>query len=117
MQYLYKDGETYYFMNNDNFEQLEVNLKVVKHITKYLEEQMNVTIVTNEGRIIDVVIPEKHVYEIIEADPSIKGDTKSGGDKTAKISTGHVIRVPLFIKVGERVIVNTTTGDYVSREK
>ena len=117
MQYLYNEGETYYFMDMETFDQMEINKSILQHTLKFLVENMNVQVVLNEGRILDVVLPEKLSFEVIEAEPAIKGDTKSGGDKLAKIETGYELRVPLFIEAGERIVINTTTGDYVSREK
>lgn len=117
MQYLYSEGDTYYFMDMETYDQMEIDKKILEHTLKFLKENMNVTVVLNEGRILDVVLPEKVAYEVIEAEPAIKGDTKSGGDKLAKIETGYELRVPLFIEPGERIVINTTTGDYVSREK
>lgn len=117
MQYLYNEGETYYFMDMETFDQMEINKSILQHTLKFLVENMNVQVVLNEGRILDVVLPEKLSFEVIEAEPAIKGDTKSGGDKLAKIETGYELRVPLFIEAGERIVINTTTGDYASREK
>ena len=117
MQFLYNDGDTYYFMDMETYDQIEVNKKILEHNLKYLIENMNVQIISNEGRILDIVVPEKVTLEVIEAEPAIKGDTKSGGDKNAKVQTGYELRVPLFIEPGERIVINTSTGQYVSREK
>ena len=116
-QYSYSAGDVYYFMDMETFDQMEINKSILQHTLKFLVENMNVQVVLNEGRILDVVLPEKLSFEVIEAEPAIKGDTKSGGDKLAKIETGYELRVPLFIEAGERIVINTTTGDYVSREK
>lgn len=117
MQYLYNEGETYYFMDMETYDQMEINKKIIEHNLKFLKENMNVQVVLNEGRILDVVLPEKIVLEVVEAEPGLKGDTKSGGDKLSKVETGYELRVPLFIEPGERIVINTSTGDYVSREK
>lgn len=117
MQFLYSEGDVYFFMDMETYEQLEVQKEVIEDSLKFLIENTIIQIVMNEGRIIGVNLPEKMVFEIIECEPGIKGDTKSGGDKTATIETGAVIRVPLFIEVGDRVIVGTQSGNYVSREK
>ncbi len=117
MQYLYSEGETYYFMDMETFEQLEVQKSVIGNQLRYLVENTELTLVMYEGAIIGINLPEKMSFEVIEAEPAIKGDTRSGGDKVAKIETGFDLRVPIFIEAGERIIVNTTTGDYVSREK
>lgn len=117
MQFLYSEGDVYYFMDVKSYEQLEVSKKVLEDQLKFLVENMVVTVVTHSGTIIGINIPEKHVFDVVDAEPGIKGDTRSGGDKLATISTGYSVRVPLFIEAGERIIINTTTGDYVSREK
>ncbi len=117
MQYLYSEGETYYFMDMETFEQLEVQKSVIGNQLRFLVENTELTLVMYEGAIIGINLPEKMSFEVIEAEPAIKGDTRSGGDKVAKIETGFDLRVPIFIEAGERIIVNTTTGDYVSREK
>ncbi len=117
MQFLYSESDTFYFMDLETYDQLEVNRKVVSSQLKYLVENSNVQIVSNEGRILAINVAEKMGFEVIEADPCIKGDTRSGGDKMAKIETGYELRVPIFIEAGERIIVNTNTGEYVSREK
>lgn len=115
MQYLYLDGINYVFMNMETYDQLEVNKDILKKESKFLIENMEIQLIMFEGKIIDVVLPEKIEYKIIECEPNIKGDTKSGGDKNAKIETGYKLRVPLFIEQGEKIIVNTSTGQYVSR--
>ncbi len=117
MQYLYNEGNTYYFMDMETYDQMEIDKKIIEHTLNFLKENMNVQVVLNEGRILDVVVPEKIALEVIEAEPAIKGDTKSGGDKLAKVETGYELRVPLFIEPGEKIIINTSTGNYVSREK
>jgi elongation factor P len=117
MQYLYSEGDTFYFMDLDTYDQIEVGRKTVADQLKYMVENATVQIVSNEGRIIAINVAEKLSLEVIEAEPGIKGDSKSGGDKMAKVETGYELRVPLFIEAGERIIINTTTGQYVSREK
>lgn len=115
MQYLYKENEIYNFMDMETYEQLEVKRSFVEDSLKYLTENLIVNIVMNEGRIIGINVPEKVELEIIECQPSIKGDTKSGGDKTGTLETGFDIRIPLFIERGNKIVVNTATGQYVSR--
>lgn len=115
MQYLYSEGDIYYFMDMETYEQLEVQKNYVEDNLKYLIENLMVTIVMYEGRIIGINVPEKVTLKIAECEPSIKGDTKTGGDKMATLETGYDIRVPLFIEAGESVVVNSATGQYVSR--
>ncbi|MGL5020421.1 MAG: elongation factor P [Mycoplasmatales bacterium] len=117
MQYLYAEGDTFYFMDLETYDQIEVGRKSVDHQLKYLVENDTVQIVSNEGRIIDINVKEKIAFEVIEAEPGIKGDSKSGGDKIVKISTGYELRAPLFVEVGDKIVINTASGQYVSREK
>ncbi len=117
MQFLYSEGETYYFMDMETYDQLEVNKDVIGDQLRFLIENTELTLVMYEGTIIGINLPEKMAFEVIEAEPAIKGDTRSGGDKMAKIETGYDLRVPIFIEAGERIILNTATGEYVSREK
>ena len=117
MQYLYSENETYYFMDMKTYDQIEVQKIAVATNLKYLIENMIVTIISYEGRILDINVAEKITLEVIEAEPGLKGDTKGGGDKMAKVQTGYDLRVPLFIEPGDKIIINTSTGAYVSREK
>lgn len=117
MQFLYSEGDTYFFMDLETYDQLEVDKKIIGENLKYLVENNTITLVMHEGAIIDILLPEKLAFEVIEAEPAIKGNTVSGGDKMAKIETGYELRVPIFIEPGERIIVNTVNGNYVSREK
>ncbi len=115
MQFLYLEGSTYNFMDTTTYEQLGVDAEVIGDAKKYLVENLIITLVMNEGEIIGVNLPEKMEIEVTDCEPAIKGDTKSGGDKNATLETGVDIRVPLFIEPGEKIIINTTTGQYVSR--
>lgn len=115
MQYLYSEGDIYYFMDMETYEQLEIPSKTIADAKKFLIENLVITVVMNEGRIIGINLPEKIEITIKDCEPAIKGDTKSGGDKNATLETGVDIRVPLFIETGEKVIVNTSTSQYVSR--
>lgn len=117
MQFLYSEGETYYFMDMETYDQLEVQKDVIGNQLRFLIENTELTLVMYEGKIIGINLPEKMAFEVIEAEPAIKGDTRGGGDKMAKIETGYDLRVPLFVAAGDRIILNTATGEYVSREK
>lgn len=115
MQYLYSEGNIYYFMDTETYEQLEIEKVILEDNLKFLAENMVVSVVMNEGKIIGVNLPEKVELEVADAEPAIKGDTKRGGDKNATLETGYDIRVPLFIEPGDRIVVNTERGEYVSR--
>ena len=117
MQYLYSDGEFWHFMVPDTFEQYAADAKAVAEAKPWLKEQdlCQVTLWNNSPL---VVAPPNFVeLEIVRTDPGIRGDTASGGVKPAELSTGAVVRVPLFVEEGEVVRVDTRSGEYVSRVK
>jgi elongation factor P len=117
LAYLYNDGEFYHFMNNETFEQVAASEKAVGDMKKWLVEQDTCTITLwNEDPI--VVTPPNFVeIEVTDTDPGLKGDTAGTGGKPATLATGALIRVPLFIQIGEVVKVDTRNSEYVSRVK
>jgi len=117
MQYLYTDGEFWHFMTPDTFEQYAADARAVGDTSKWLTEQdvCQITLWNNSPLIVEP--PNFVELEITETDPGIRGDTASGGVKPAKLSTGAVVRVPLFVEQGEVVKVDTRSGEYVSRVK
>jgi elongation factor P len=117
MQYLYTDGEFWHFMVPDTFEQYAADSAAVGDASKWLTEQdvCQITLWNNEPLI--VAAPNFVELEITETDPGVRGDTASGGVKPATLSTGAVVRVPLFIEQGEVIKVDTRTAEYVSRVK
>ena len=115
LAYLYADGEFWHFMNNDTFEQVAADEKATSDAVKWLKEGDLCTITFWNGNPISVVPPNFVELEITETDPGLKGDTAGTGGKPATLATGAVIRVPLFVQIGEVVKVDTRTGDYVSR--
>lgn len=118
MEYLYSDGEFYHFMVTDgSFEQYAADAKAVGDTTKWLKEQDVYTVTLFNGAPLSVSPPNFVVLEIVETDPGLKGDTAQGGSKPAKLSTGAVVSVPLFLSVGEIIKVDTRSGEYVSRHK
>ena len=117
MQFLYADGEMWHFMDQDTFEQYAANEAAIADAKNWLKDQdiCQVTLWNNEPI---VVIPPNFVeLEVIETDPGLRGDTASGGIKPAKLSTGAVVRVPLFIEEGEILKIDTRSKEYVSRVK
>ncbi|MEJ2416174.1 MAG: elongation factor P [Exilibacterium sp.] len=115
MEYLYNDGEFWHFMEPDTFEQFQADATVVGDAAKWLKEQ-DVSVVTLYNGSPLAVTPPNHVeLEIIETDPGLKGDTAQGGTKPATLSTGAVIKVPLFLSQGEVVRVDTRIGEYLGR--
>ncbi len=115
MQYLYLDGENLVFMDSENYEQLPIPADVVADARKFLKENTEVDILFWRGNPINIDLPSFVEVEITQCDPGLKGDTASGATKPATVETGAVIQVPLFIKEGERVRVDTRTGEYSER--
>ncbi|MEM6445844.1 MAG: elongation factor P [Cyanobacteria bacterium J06642_2] len=116
MQYLYPEGEDYVFMDMETYDQISLNTEQIGETVKYLKEEMGVGILRWGERIIDVELPTSVVLEVTETDPGVKGDTATGGTKPAKVETGAEIQVPLFIKVGEKIKIDTRNDSYLGRE-
>ena len=115
MEYLYTDGEFWHFMNNETFEQVAADEKALGDALKWLVENDVCTLTIWDGRPIVVTPPNFVELEITDTDPGLKGDTAGTGGKPATLSTGAVVRVPLFVQVSEVIRVDTRTGEYVSR--
>jgi elongation factor P len=115
VQYLYGDGEQYHFMDTETFEQFALNESAVSEAIKYLKENDVVDLLTYSGEPIDIELPISVTLEVAETDPGLKGDTASGGTKPATMETGVVVSVPLFINIGDRLRIDTRTGDYIER--
>ncbi|NTW14827.1 MAG: elongation factor P [Candidatus Moranbacteria bacterium] len=114
-QFLYPEGDEYHFMDSESYEQFAIPAGTLGDATKYLIEGTEVTVLNYAGRAINVELPVKMEFEVKEAPPGIKGDTASGGDKVVVLENGLTVTVPLFINAGDRLIVNTEKGTYVSR--
>ncbi|MFT5502033.1 MAG: elongation factor P [Woeseiaceae bacterium] len=117
MQYLYSDGEFWHFMVEDTFEQFAADEKAVGDASDWLKEQDVCQITLWNNAPLLVAPPNFVELEIVDTDPGVRGDTASGGGKPASLSTGAVVRVPLFIEQGEIIRVDTRSGEYVSRVK
>lgn len=115
MQFLYREGQTYFFMNSSDYSQLEVNEDILGETAKYLKDGLDLTISTYNGDIIGIDLPEKIAYEIIETAEAVKGNTSGNAMKDATIETGLVVKVPLFIDLGEKIIITTRDGKYGGR--
>jgi elongation factor P len=115
MQYLYTDGRSWTFMDQDTYEQIEADANAVGDGKQWLKEEDICLVTLWEGNPIVVTPPNFVVQEITETDPGVKGDTSGGGNKPATTETGAVVRVPLFVQIGEKIKIDTRTGEYVSR--
>ncbi|SDY89038.1 MULTISPECIES: elongation factor P [Tindallia] len=115
MQYLYNDGEFYYFMDNETFEQFPLTEDIVSGAIEFLKENDTATVRFYQGKAFQLEAPNFVELKIIETEPGVKGDTASNVTKTAKVETGAVIHVPLFINEGDNVRVDTRSGEYMSR--
>jgi translation elongation factor P len=115
MQFLYSMGNTYYFMNMDDYEQIEVDGDALGVEKNYLKENMNINIATYEGEIIGVTLPDKVELKVVSTEPAVKGNTTSSAMKDATLESGYVIKVPIFIDQDEVIVISTKDGKYVSR--
>jgi len=117
MQYLYTDGDAWYFMHPETFEQFGADASAVGDAHKWLKDQDTCTVTLYNNVPISITPPNFVVLKIAESDPGVRGDTASGGGKPATLETGAVVRVPLFIESGELIKVDTRIGEYAGRAK
>ena len=115
MQYLYANGDDHVFMDNESYEQIELSAKQIEEELMYLKENMEVHIMKYGEEVLGVELPVTVTLEVAETEPGIKGDTASGGSKPAKMETGLIVQVPFFVNTGDKLIINTDEGEYVSR--
>jgi elongation factor P len=115
MEYLYDDGEYFYFMNIESYEQMHLTKELLGDATEYLIPQLKVTVEFYEGKPIGVELPPTVDMTVVETEPGLKGATVSNVSKPAKMETGLVVQVPPFINEGEKIRVDTSEGAYLSR--
>ena len=115
MQYLYKDGSDFVFMDSSTYDQLPVPETTVGDAARYLLENQDATVATHEGSPLYVELPASVVLEITYTEPGLQGDRSTGGTKPATLETGYDIQVPLFVEKGTRVKVDTRSGEYLGR--
>ncbi|MDQ0256265.1 elongation factor P [Evansella vedderi] len=115
MQYLYSTGDTHTFMDNESYEQLELQTAQIEEQLKYLKENMEVQILIYQGETLGVEVPNTVELKVTETEPGIKGDTASGGTKAAVVETGITVQVPFFVNEGDVLVIDTRNGSYVSR--
>ncbi|WP_405003750.1 elongation factor P [Kitasatospora purpeofusca] len=117
MQFSYKDGENYVFMDMDTFDQLTIEPNVVGDASKYLLEGFDALVAVNDGAVLYIELPAAVELVIAETEPGVQGDRSTGGTKPATLETGAEIQVPLFVTTGEKVKVDTRDGSYLGRVK
>lgn len=117
LQYLYNDGEFWHFMHPETYEQVGAGESAVADAAKWLKEQDTCLVTLWNNEPISITPPNFVMLEVTETDPGVRGDTSGGGGKPATLETGAVVRVPLFIDIGEVIKVDTRTGEYVGRAK
>lgn len=115
MQFLYAQGDSYFFMNMESYDQIELSVKQLGDNVKFLKENLIVSISFYEGEVLGIILPDKIEMKIVHSEPGVKGNTSSGAMKDAELETGMMIKVPLFVEEGETVIISTSDGKYVSR--
>lgn len=115
VQYLYNTGDIYYFMNMESYEQLELTADQVGDDKFYLIENMMVDVVQYEGELLGLNLPDKIEFTVVQTEPAVKGNTTNNAQKDAYVETGLMVRVPLFIEQGEKILVTTADGKYSSR--
>ncbi len=116
MQYLYKTGDNFAFMNMSTYEQIEMNGDLVGEDAKYLKEGLEVVVGLYEERPVSIQLPKKIQYKVVEAPPAVRGDSAAGNvTKEIKLDNGLLVQAPIFIKEGEEILVNTETGEYSAR--
>ncbi len=115
MQYLYSDGELYHFMDTETFEQIAVNASDVGDALKFVKENEMVKILSHNGEVFGIEPPLFVELEITDTEPGFKGDTATGATKPAVVETGVTVNVPLFVSQGEKIKIDTRTGEYLSR--
>ena len=115
MQYLYSDGDLYYFMNVETYDQIALNDETVGDALKFVKENEMVKVCSHNGNVFSVEPPLFVELEVTDTEPGFKGDTATGASKPATVETGAVVMVPLFVETGDKLKIDTRTGEYLSR--
>ena len=115
MQYLYENEGAYCFMDNETYEQIEIQRDNLGTAANFLKEEMTVSIMLFRGKVIGIDLPAAVELKVVETDPGVRGDTATGGNKPATLETGFVVKVPLFINEGDVLQIDTRTGEYMGR--
>ena len=117
MQFLYVDGENHIFMDNETFDQINVITKSIGNKKNFLTAGAVVDLLFDEDEVLDVRLPSHVILEVLNTEPGFKGNTATGANKPATLETGYVLNVPLFIDEGDKLRIDTRTGEYVERSK
>ena len=117
MQYLYNEGDLYYFMDNETYEQIPISKDTLGDDFRFVKENENVKVLSYKGSVFAVEPPLFVELEITETEPGVKGNTATNVLKPATVETGAVVKVPIFIEQGERIQIDTRTGEYLGRSK
>lgn len=115
MQYLYQEGDLYYFMDNETYDQIPLEADKVEDAILYLRENDNATVKFYKGNVFMVEAPNFVVLEVVESEPSVKGNTATNATKKVKVETGAEFQVPMFVNEGDKIKIDTRTGEYLSR--
>ena len=117
MQYLYSDTDSHFFMDNQTFEQVSVLDKIIGKNVNFLKDGINVDLLFDGSEILDIRLPAHVNLKVVETEPGIKGNTATGATKPAKVETGYLVQVPLFVAEGNILKIDTRTGEYIERLK
>jgi elongation factor P len=117
MQFLYQEGDRYSFMDSKSYEQIELTGDQLGEDKRFLQENIEVVVQLFKSRPIGLILPITVEFEVVQTEPGVKGDTATGGSKPARISTGATISVPLFVNTGDKIKIDTRTGEYIERVK
>ena len=115
MQYLYNDGDLFYFMDTETYEQIPISKETIGDTFKFVKENMTIKILSHKGNVFGIEPPTFVELEIIETEPGFKGDTATGASKPATLETGAIVKVPLFVNQGDVIRIDTRTGEYLER--
>ncbi len=115
MQYLYSDGDLFHFMNTETYDQIALNQETIGDALKFVKENEMVKVCSHNGNVFAVEPPLFVELEVTETEPGFKGDTATGATKPATVETGAVVNVPLFVETGDKLKIDTRTGEYLSR--
>ncbi len=115
MQFLYENAGNYNFMNMETYEQIELSKEVLGDNAKYLKEGLDVELSFYKGELLGIILPEKITYAVTETEPAVKGNTATNATKEAVLANGLTVKVPLFVNIGDEIVVSTKDGKYDSR--